>query len=231
MPLPAIIDPTRPGRGMFGPIGARVYSTAFSLTESPISESGLWANNGIDWTPINTSGGVAFGTQTGGGFDDSYANLQGAWRPNVEIITTVFKGTTSGIQEVEHRYRCADSAHTSNCYEINFAHDGQYCDFVKWPGALGTQTSDFTFLVPTGTFSISGGVSNGDRLRSRIVGGTLTAWIDKGAGWVLIGSATDSSVGGGPALIGGAPGIGFFKTSGSGAMNQYCFTDLSVAEI
>lgn len=210
------------------------YSTTFSATETPISESSNWANVGLDWTTVNTASGIAFGTQVGGSFDDSYANLTGTWPNNYEIITTVFKGTTSGIQEVEHRFRCSDAAHISSCYEINFAHDGQYVDFVKWPGPLGTSVGDFTFLVPTGTYSISGGISNGNLLKTRIVDGTLTAWINKGSGYVLINSSpvTDTSGSHGlPSLKTGKPGIGFFKTSGSGAMNQFGFTDFSVRSL
>jgi hypothetical protein len=63
-----------------------------------------------------------------------------------------------------------------------------------------------------------------------MAGNMLTARIDQGAGWVLIGSASDT---GGPdrrcgAHQCGAPGIRFFKTSGSGAIDQYGFTDFQV---
>lgn len=197
-----------------------------------MSESGVWENNGLDWTTFSTSGGTAFGTQVGGGFDDSYANLSGSWSGNQEIIATVFKGTTSGFQEIELRFRCTDSAHISNCYEINFAHDGQYVDFVRWPGFLGTQISDFTFLVPSQTFTISGGVTNGCTIKGNIIGNTLSAWIDKGSGFQFIGSASDTSGPGGNAvLLNGSPGIGAFKSSGAGAMNQYCFTSVSARSL
>lgn len=211
----------------------RSYTTTFSASETPISESGAWENIGLDWTLVNTSGGVAFGTQgTGGGFDDSYANLSGVWPADQEITATVFKGTTANIQEVELRFRCNDSVHRSDCYEINFAHDGQYVDFVRWPGPIGTGIGDFTFLVPSQTFTISGGVNNGDVIKGRIQGNTLSAWIDKGSGFAFIGSASDTAgPGGGAVLTVGRPGMGFYRGSTGGAMNQYCFTDYTAVSL
>lgn len=174
---------------------------------------------------------MAYGTQVGGGFDDSYARFTGSWKPNVVIDATVFRGSTSGIQEIELLFRANDSTPGSvTLYEINFAHDGQYVDFVRWNG--GVALSDFTYLVPSLTYSIPGGVNNGDRIRGQIVGNTLSAWINKGAGWLLIGSATDTAgPSGGAVLPSGTPGMGFFKTSGSGAMNQYGFSDFQVTEL
>lgn len=224
--------PPRLGVGNLNTRSRRYYASAFSTAQTPIAEGSNWVNNGTDWTLVNTSGGVAFGTQVGGSFDDSYAHLTGTWGADYEITATIFKGTTSGIQEVELLFRITDSSHSCTLYEINFAHDGQYVDFVRWPGPLGTSSGDFTFLVPSLTYSVAGGVNNGDRIKGRIEGNVLTAWIDKGFGWVLIGSATDTAGGGGGAVLtSGNPGMGFFKTSGSGAMNQFCYTDYQVTEL
>lgn len=237
MPYPAVIDPARPGRGMFAAIARASYSTALSLTESPISEGGVWSSQDTTRTRINTSGGVAFGTQTGGEstiYADSYAYHNGVWSPNVEIISTVFKGTTSGIQEVEHLHRVSDTSSSTVCYEINIAHDGSYCDFYRWTGP-NLVVGDFVPLVPSLTYSVPGGaVNNGDRIRTSIVGNALNAWIDRGAGWVLINSSpvTDTAgAGGGAVLTSGRPGIGFFKTAVSGAMNQYAWADFSAVEL
>ncbi len=87
--------------------------------------------------------------------------------------------------------------------------------------------------MPTLTYNIPGGVPNDCLLKSQIVGGTLSAWIDPGGtgtAYQFIGSASDTSgAGGGPQLTSGPPGIGFFKTAGSGAMNQYAFKDFSAS--
>lgn len=163
----------------------------------------------------------------GGAFDDSYAHLTAAWPSADYVITaTIFKGTTSGIQEVELLFRVTDSPGSPNVflYEINFAHNGQYVDFVRWNG--GIAPGDFTYLIPTGTFSVPGGINNGDVIRGVMIGNTLTAYINKGSGFTLIGSASDTAGPGGTALYTtGTPGIGAFKTAGSGAMNQCAFTD------
>jgi hypothetical protein len=205
--------------------------TTFSLNESPITEQGRWINNSTDRTRVDTSAGRAYGTQVGGGFDDSYARLTGSWSPNVLIEATVFRGSTSGIQEVELLFRANDSVPGKVLlYEINFAHNGQYVDFVRWDG--GIALSNFTYLVPSLTYSIAGGLNSGDQLRGQIVGNTLTAWVNKGTGWMLIGTASDTSgPDGSAALTSGTPGIGFFKTIGSGAMNQFGFSDFKVTEL
>ncbi len=207
------------------------FSTTFSGTENPISESGAWVNNGLDWTAARTSGGIAFGTQTGsGGFDDSYAHLSG-FGNDYEITATVFKVATSGIQEVELLFRATDSAHSMLTYEVNFAHDGGYVDFIRWHGPKGTSFSDFTWLVPSFTYNVSGGLNNGDILKARIQGNALTAWVDKGSGFVLINSSpvTDTAGGGGGAVLTtGQPGVGFYREAGSGAADQFGFTDYSV---
>jgi hypothetical protein len=53
------------------------YSTNFPLTENPISEGARWRNTGLDWTPVATSNGLAYSTQTRNAYDDSYAFLSG----------------------------------------------------------------------------------------------------------------------------------------------------------
>src|SRR5262245_913967 len=57
--------------------GKVTYSTNFPANENPISEGGRWRNTGLDWTPVATSGGLAYSTQTSNGYDDSYAFLSG----------------------------------------------------------------------------------------------------------------------------------------------------------
>jgi len=202
------------------------YATMFSGTESPISEGGAWTNLSSNRTLVNTASGLAFGTQIGGGFDDSYARLTQIWTPDVEIITTIFKGTTSGIQEVEHLHRLSDGGADPSkvfAYEINIARDGQYCDFVKWLGGTNNP-GDFDYLVPTLTYSVPGGVNNGDRIKTTMVGNAINAYIDHGSGWVLIntgGPVVDT----GTVYVTGRPAIGFFKTAGSGANNQFGWND------
>src|SRR5262249_11341752 len=61
-----------------GTCGLIPYMTHFDTIEQPISEGDVWSHVGLDWTRVETSGGIAYGTQTGtGGYDDSYAHLCG----------------------------------------------------------------------------------------------------------------------------------------------------------
>jgi lysophospholipase L1-like esterase len=223
-----------PGQGGRGPIRIvapqpRIYATTFSATENPISEGGRWLHV-QDRTDFRQTGGIAYGLQAGGGYDDSIMCVSGAWGDDTEIITTVSKGSPSGIVELEHIHRC--NPVTGSYYEINFAHDGSYADFIRAEGG-GITLGDYTYQVPSLTFFVPGGVNNGDRIRSRMVGDTLVAWIDhgSGAGWELIGSASDTSVSGHAKFSNGAPGIGAFITSGSGPMSSYAFDDFLAYDI
>ena len=202
------------------------YFSTFSAAENPLSESGAWSNTDATRTQIASSGGRAFGTQVGGGYDDSVAWLTGTWPADVQLTATVFRGSPSGIEEVELLLRGAQTSSSTTGYEVNFAHDGQYVNLYRWEG--GTNLSDFVPIVPENTHAIAGGLNTGDRIRVRIVGDTVTAWFDKGAGWVILFSGSDSSVGGHAKYPSGRPGIGAFKTSGSGALDQFSFEDFTV---
>jgi hypothetical protein len=202
------------------------YVTTFDANEDPISESGAWANLDNTRTSIATSGGRAFGTQAGGAYDDSVAWLNGAWPADLQLTATVFRGASSGIEELEFLLRGAQTAATTTGYEVNYAHDGQYVNLYRWEG--GINLADFVPIVPENTHSIPGGLHTGDRIRVRIEGDTVTALYDKGAGWIAIFSGSDTSVAGHAKYTSGRPGIGAFKASGSGALDQFAFEDLTV---
>lgn len=202
------------------------YTTTFATNENPISESAAWSNIDVTRTSIATSAGRAFGTQTGGAYDDSVAWLNGAWPSDVQLTATVFRGSSSGIEELELLLRGAQTASTTTGYEVNFAHDGQYVNLYRWEG--GIQLSDFVPIVAENTHSIPDGLHTDDRIRVSIQGDTVTAFYDKGAGWVTIFVGSDTSVGGHAKYASGRPGIGAFKTSGSGALDQFAFEDLTV---
>jgi len=202
------------------------YFTTFGTTENPISESGAWSNIDATRTRIATGGGHAFGTQFGGGYDDSVAWLDGTWPADLQLTATVFRGTSSGIEELELLLRGAQTSTTTTGYEVNFAHDGQYVNLYRWEG--GTDLADFVPLVAENTHSIAGGLNSGDRLRVRIQGDTISAFYNKGTGWVTIFTGSDTSSGGHAKYATGRPGIGAFKTAGSGALSQFAFDDLTV---
>src|SRR5882724_5453815 len=64
---------------------ANTYSIIFSTDENPISAGGLWINGrsqGIDWSDVATTNGLAYGLQADGGYDDSTALLTGVWGPD-----------------------------------------------------------------------------------------------------------------------------------------------------
>jgi hypothetical protein len=208
----------RLGRGLFdgpAPAPAVTYSTTFSATESPISESGAWTHNGTLWTKVDTSGGLAFGTQdNSGGFDDSYAYLSG-FPPNQSASLVVHKGSPSGFQECEIILRWLDSSGNARGYECNLAWDGGYAEIVRWNGSLG----DFTYIAAQGSGG-PGSVADGDVFSAQIVGGVITSFLNG----VPLNTATDST------WTTGNPGIGFYRAS-AGPATDYCATSYSATSL
>ena len=183
------------------------YSTKFSATENPISESAKWVNGevlGLDWANVYTTPGRALGNQTGPNYSDATAVLQNMkWAADQKATAVV---STSGVpldncyQEVELRLRSVVSPHSITGYEINYKFSNSstaYMQIVRWNGGFG----DFTTL-----HSYNGpefGVVNGDIVSATVVGNVITAFKNG----VQQGQVTDDT------FSTGSPGIGFNLTN------------------
>ena len=215
-------SPTLPKRfdlpGDVGSVGAsprpRGFSTEFDGSENPISESGAWSNGGVDWTYVQKSGGLAFGTQSGnGGYDDSWAVLSG-FSPDhtssgvVRIDPAIDTGCT---HEVELLLRWSGAPGVAKGYECNLSFDGSYLEIVRWNGPPG----DFTYLA-SGAYP---GLRSGDVFKASAVGNVITVYVND----VEVVRATDDT------YTSGNPGIGFFRrdcgTNRDVAFTSYTATD------
>jgi len=157
------------------------YTTTFDGDENPLSENGKWINNGLDWTKIRKSGGIAYGTQTGTNkgiyvYDDSYAHLSG-FPPDQEAWgeVQIAKPDSSCNQELEILLRWTSSAHSTTGYECfaKCVNDGSsYVNIVRWDGPLGK----FTYLAEKRGPDY--GLKNGDTLKASIVGNVITVYIN-----------------------------------------------------
>ena len=184
----------------------RSYSTAFPLTENPISEGGSWRNgqtDGLDWHDMSTTPGLAIGHQSGTSYTDGTALLTGSWGPNqtVEAVVHAVKPKDSCYQEVELRLRSTLTPHSCTGYEISFKAtktSGAYLIIVRWNGPLG----DFTYLV--NTMGAEYGVTEGDVVKATIVGNVITAYLNG----VEVGTATDAT------YATGSPGMGMNLETG-----------------
>jgi hypothetical protein len=181
---------------------ATSYSTSFTATENPLSESGKWIEGGVtgrSWTNVRTTPGIAFGTQNGSGaYDDSTAVLAGTWGDNQTVTATVrtIAHTQAEFEEVEIRLRTTIVANSITGYEINFAvGPGQtYTQIVRWNGAF----KSFTILSDK---EVGGGVRNGDVISASVDSNNTIRVFKNG---VQVNSATDST------FTSGSPGIGFY---------------------
>lgn len=213
------------------------YATAFNANETPIAEGGVWTNagaTGLDWNNVNTSGGLAFGTQPGNGaFTDSTACLSG-FSPDVSIRATVHRSASfspgATTREVEILFRWQISAHRVCGYECTLPYDGSYSGIVRWDGPLATgEGAGFTTLLvgPTGW----GGLANGDIVSGTMIGNVIIVKIN---GSQLM--TVDVSAGGGASQIWtrGNPGMGFWRNgapTGTDADSDFCFSDFAAVSL
>jgi hypothetical protein len=200
--------------------GGRVYTTAFPLTENPISEGGNWISGqavGLDWHDVSTTPGLAIGHQSGSSYTDGTALLTGAWGPTqtVEAVVHTVNPKESCYQEVEMRLRSTLTAHNCAGYEISFKATksaSAYLIIVRWNGPVG----NFTYLLNSSGAQY--GIAEGDTVKATIVGNVITAYLNG----VPVGTATDST------YTTGSPGMGFnLETSDPscvGTNGDYGFT-------
>ncbi|MBZ5565951.1 MAG: hypothetical protein LAP13_26460 [Acidobacteriia bacterium] len=219
--LPAALSPT----GTHGP-----YNTNFTRTENPILEGGEWLNgqtDGVDWTDVRTTPGLAFGTEIGGRrpapqkYDDSTAILKGTWGPNQTVQATVVSAnpTRDGKvwEEVELRLRSSISPHNCTGYEIMFRCSKipkAYCNIARWEGPLGK----FTYLKKMEGSKY--GVKTGDVVKASMIGNVLTVYIN---GVQMI-QVTDNN------FTSGNPGIGFYLEGATGVMGDYGFSSFMATD-
>ncbi len=200
----------------------KTYTTNFPLTEDPIAESGKWINgqaNGLDWTNVRTTPGLAFGSDQGAAsYDDSIAVLTGSWGPDQTAQATVHSINQNDrlYQEVELLLRFVISPHDSRGYEVSFKcskTSAAYAQIVRWNGTRG----DFASLVLVS--GVRYGVTEGDVVQATIVGSLITGYING----VQVVQATDTT------FSTGSPGIGFFAPTAN-TNRDYAFSSLTVAD-
>ena len=209
------------------------YTTNFPLTETPISEGGLWINGavaGLDWTNVWTTPGLAIGRQTGATYTDASAILTGTWGPDQSVTGVVHTVNQNDgcYQEVELRLRNTLVAHSMTGYEVGFKMSQTaeaYLIIVRWNGPLG----NFTYLFNTTGTQFA--VRDGDVLSAKIAGNVITAYING-----VQKAQVDIRIMGGTVYTTGNPGMGFNLESGnlggacSGTNGNYGLTSFTATD-
>ncbi len=185
-----------------------VYQTGFDRDENPLSEGGRWVHLDSTLTPCRTVGGVVFGTQRGGAYDDSNAYMTGFGNDHeVEAQVWLRPGAAARPnREVEILLRWHDHGRLrqtpygvtrSAGYEVNWSHVGAYLILGRFKG---DELARAQAKHPPRT---------GDRLRARIEGRQIRVWINDQP---VIDHVDDH-----PTLhiAEGHPGIGFFVDGGA----------------
>jgi hypothetical protein len=210
---------------------AESYQTDFPATENPISEGGRWINggaNGLDWTNVSTTPGLAIGHQTGASYTDATALLTGTWASDQHVSATVHTVSQNDAcyQEVELRLRSAVSAHSSRGYEISFKMSQTseaYVIIVRWNGPFAS--FDYLFKGTGAQF----GVKNGDVVSADIAGNVITASVNGQEK-----ARVDITSIGGTVFASGNPGMGFnlenAPTGCSGTNGNYGYTNFAASD-
>lgn len=194
-----------------------LYSTTWPLTESPVSEGGVW-RSGIDndLTPMVSAGGLAFGTQDNDltGYADSYALYTGfGVVTDMEVETTVRLASgysPANTHEVENLLRGTDFASSRLWHETLWNTGGGFS-----PVYLNGEANNFTEM----TTSLNNTTTpfDGARFRSRIVGNVIRCYIDD----VEKVTCSDALIAN---ITSGWPGIACFSRNSVVDANKWCHT-------
>ena len=216
----------------YGNVGT--YRTTFPAIESPISENTYWTNGqaeGTDWKDMQTTAGLAFGTQVNSQtFDDSTAVLTGDWGPNQFVqakVKIVKPCNATDYEEVELRTNSTISAHSITGYEFDYRCGGgarAYAVIVRWNGPFG----DFTYIANNGVHGAKYEVHDGDVITAvsqRNNAGCPVLTLLKNS-VVLAGPVTDCT------YPNGAPGMGMALGSfgGGGVASDYGFSSFMASD-
>lgn len=212
------------------------FTTTFPLNQNPLSSP--WYRTDANSTAFRSSGGIAFGTQTGsGGFDDSQAAVSGLAFINRSIEIVVFRSASisSTNHELEICDRNIETSSTTKKYEVLFNKDGGF-NFVKWLG--GRTFNDFRVLDPiSGPASLSP-PQTGDKLRATFfnLSGAQAGQVELNAYYTPFGGAEtlvartiDNGSVGGAAYTSGDPGIGSYITDTGGNPAHFCASRYTVS--
>jgi len=184
------------GGGGGGTTGAS-YATSFNSTENPLSEGGRWRRANNKWTNVVTVGGVAFGTNAGQSYDDSYSLLSG-FGPDQTVEAVVYRDQTLqpvSTHEIELLLRFSDDSGNARGYECLFDYYGGFA-IMRWNGPQG----DFAHVHLVASGYLGRQLVTGDVIKATIVGNTITMSVNG----MLLAKGIDS------AFSNGQPGIGFF---------------------
>lgn len=235
----------------------QAFETTFPATENPISQGGIWRNgltNGLDWTDMQTSGGLAYGPANflSSTYDDATAILARSWSPDARAEAVVKSinqqdGATT-FQEVELRLRTSINGHVIKGYEFNWlcTHNGnQYHQVGYWYGPIGVQGGcalGCAFDAVPNSINSGGngmtaafgnpGLYDGDTVGAQIVGNHVTTWITHNGIVTPLQDFFDTGgAGGGAYFTAGQPGIGHWYHGSGGATSDFGFTKFRTVEV
>lgn len=219
------------GAGGSAVAGPKSYSTNFDATENPVSEGGVWTRTDTLSSPMRSSGGICFGTQTGSdGYDDSQAALSG-FGSRVRSTAVLSRSASIGSlnHEIELTFRGTETSTTTKKYEVLMNKDGSL-QFMRWIGGHGfDQFTDLGIFAGTNSISTPADGLIFTAECETVSAGTVELRFYTGTS-TFVGSARDDGSFGGAAYLTGQPGIGNFISDPASNPAHFCFSSLTVAD-
>lgn len=212
----------------------RSYSTAFPVTENPISEGGTWIGGqsagGNLWGNVQAKGNMAIGVSEPTKYGDPTAVLTGAWRGDQMVSgkIRIVKTPSTCCHEVELRLRVIISAGRITGYEAycSVVPGSPYCHIARWNGPNGSYCN-----IESSTPAIY--AEDGDILMATAMGSnptTITLYMNGKKILEAIDTGQWCSPGGrGGPFTSGNPGIGFYNDQDSD-WTDFGFSTFSVRE-
>lgn len=203
------------------PVWANSYTSTFSATENPLSESGAWLNPSsanVQLANVQSTGGNAYGTQDPATQFDSVALLAGTWTTAQTVEATVVVNVAGSGREVWLGLNgtiTPGSPGNVTLYEADFIISGILV-IARWNDIA---TQDYTILLSS-TALPGGALVTGDVVKFTNDGaGVLTVYVNG----TQVAQVTDT------VLTGGHPGIGFFDSFGyGGALTDQGFSSVNI---
>jgi hypothetical protein len=203
--------------------GKASFSTSFTGTENPLSESGAWtegtimsAGAGTKTACQKSTGG--FGTMVsfdGTNFTDSCAALSQTFGPDQEVLCTLGNVSAPNGLETEILLRADITTAHIFTYELDCVLSGGGISLVRWDMTVANPN---TFLVLRAHPPLEVAFNDGDQVYGSIVGTLITCKYKAGAG-ALTTLFTYDTAGDTTKYSTGKPGVGFWNETGS-AGNQ-----------
>jgi hypothetical protein len=215
------------------PAPPATFSTTFSATENPLSESGAWSKTNTLCPAVLTASGKATSSAYTSANNDSYARLASAsftaTSGDYEVVCTYVRGNVglpSG--EAEVLMRLTDNSTQYFGYELLYNNGGGELVRIDGGGIGG-----FTEFLST-AYTVAAPEGDGDKIKVRVTGTNpvrIQMWHAKASAPTVFTQYVDYSDSDAARRQTGQPGIGFYQLVADNDLGNAGWNDFTVTAV